>query len=169
MGELRVNAKQRRRAKPLIDFDIPIRRKFPISQPAILRRLEQYNRSRSYDFRVKPFGFVQTVTPAVVGANEILPIAPFKKDLGKSRKLPWIDFHTGKALQLDWSGSHFAGTLPVMRLSDYIDRYQRHAEAKAADRDGNPSDESTIGVLGRLEVFSFSAQSHRQGGRPARS
>ena len=63
MRHLNVNPGQRHRAKPLIDFDVPLRRKFPISQPAILKRLEVYNKPRSYDFRVKPFGFVQTITP----------------------------------------------------------------------------------------------------------
>jgi hypothetical protein len=50
MQHLKVNPKQRRRAKPLINFDVPLRRKFPISQPSILKRLEPYNKPRSYDF-----------------------------------------------------------------------------------------------------------------------
>jgi hypothetical protein len=153
--ELKVSPKQRRRAKPLVAFDIPMRRKFPISQPSILKRLIGYNRSRSYDFQVKPFGFVQSVTPAIIGTKaDPLPIAPFEKDFQKSRRLPWIDFHTGKAVELDWDGSHLAGTLPVMRLSEYIEQYRRHPEAKAADRDGNPSGPDTVGLLGRLTVRS---------------
>ena|GEM_PF-4859003 len=64
MKHFKVSPRQRRRAKPLIDFDVPLRRKFPISQPSILKRLEPYNKTRSYDFRVKPFGFVQSATPA---------------------------------------------------------------------------------------------------------
>ena len=47
--------------KPQIDFDVPLGRKFLISQPSILKRLEPYNKARSYDFRVKPFGFVQSL------------------------------------------------------------------------------------------------------------
>jgi hypothetical protein len=47
-----------------------------------------------------------------------------------------------------------AGTVGVMRLSDYIDDYQRHPEAKAADQDGNPAGPETIGLLGRLPVRS---------------
>ena len=39
MDHLDVNPNQRRRAKRLIDFDMPMRRKFPISAPAILTRL----------------------------------------------------------------------------------------------------------------------------------
>jgi hypothetical protein len=41
-----------------------------------------------------------------------------------------------------------------MRLADYVDDYQRHPEAKAADRDGNPARPETIGLLGRLRVRS---------------
>jgi hypothetical protein len=98
---------------PVADLDVPLRRKFPISQPSIVKRLEAYNKTRSYDFRVKPFGFVQTVTPATIsGMATPLPIAPFEADLAKAKRLPWVDFNTGKPLRLDWHGSHMDGTLP---------------------------------------------------------
>jgi hypothetical protein len=154
MAELRVNAKQRRRAKPLIDFDVPLRRKFPISQPSILKRLDAYNRTRSYDHQVKPSGFVQSVTPAIVGRENPLPIAPFSRELSEARKFSWVDFHTGKPVHLDWEGNHFAGTIPVLRMNEYLEQYRRHPEAKAADANGNPAGEETVGVLGRLEVRS---------------
>jgi len=41
-----------------------------------------------------------------------------------------------------------------MRLADYVDDYQRHPEAKAADREGNPAGPDMIGLLGRLRVRS---------------
>jgi hypothetical protein len=155
MQHLKVNAKQRRRAKTLIDFDMPLRRKFPISQPSILKRLEPYNKARSYDFRVKPFGFVQSATPATkVGKDDLLPIAPFEADLTKAKRLPWVDFNTGKPLRLDWHGSHMDGTLSVIRLNEYIELYHRHPEAKAADQNGNPGGSDTVGLLGRLRVRS---------------
>lgn len=123
MKHLKVNPKQRKRAKPLIDFDVPLRRKFPISQPSILNRLERYNKSRSFDFRIKSFGFVQSVVPAIVGKSEPLPIAPYEADLKKSKRLLWVDFNTGDPIQLNWSGSGLAGTVPVTRLSEYVDQY----------------------------------------------
>lgn len=155
MKHLKVNREQRHRARPLIEFDIPMRRKFPISQPAILKRLQQYNSKRSYDYKVKPFGFVQSVIPATVtrSANP-LPIAPYEVDLAKSKQLAWVDFNTGNALRLDWAGNHMDGTLPVTRLSEYVEQYQRHPEAKAADLIGNPAGPDTIGLLGRLGVKS---------------
>jgi hypothetical protein len=155
MRHLKVNAKQRRRAKPLINFDVPLRRKFPISQPSILKGLEPYNKTRSYDFRVKPFGFVQSAAPATkIGKDDLLPIAPFESDLAKAKRLPWVDFNTGKPLRLDWHGSHMDGTLSVIRLNEYIELYHRHPEVKAADQNGNPAGSDTVGLLGRLRVRS---------------
>ncbi|MFY9631034.1 MAG: hypothetical protein WAJ94_05440 [Candidatus Cybelea sp.] len=63
---------------------MPLRRKFPISQPAIYKRLQAYNRLKSYDFKVKPFGFVQSVAIAKVAGADVLPIAPYEIDLAKS-------------------------------------------------------------------------------------
>ena len=155
MKHLDVNPQQRRRAKPLIDFDVPLRRKFPISQPAIFARMKAYNKGRTYDYQVKPFGFVQTVSAAVkIGSEEFLPIAPFELDLAKSRRLAWVDFNTGEPMRLDWHESHMAGTVPVMRLNTYIDSYQNHPEAKAADRFGNPAGPETTGLLYRLKLRS---------------
>jgi len=108
-----------------------LRRKFPISQPSILKRLEPYNKTRSYDFRVKPFGFVQSATTAIkIGKDDLLPIAPYEADLTKAKRLPWMDFNTGKPLRLDWHGSHMDGTLSVIRLSEYVEHYYRHHEVR---------------------------------------
>jgi hypothetical protein len=153
MKHLPINSKQRRRAKPLVDFDMPLRRKFPIGQPAIYQRLERYNKTRLYDFKVKPFGFVQSVALAARrGADDPLPIAPSETDIVKARRLPWVDFNTGRPMLLDWAGSAMQGTLEVMRLSEYVEAYHRHPEAKAADRDGNAAGPETTGLLGRLRV-----------------
>lgn len=42
----------------------------------------------------------------------------------------------------------------VIRLSGYVDQYQRHPEAKAADAMGEPAGEDTVGYLGRLRLQS---------------
>lgn len=111
MKRLKVNQRQCRRAKPLIDFDVPLRHEFPISQPSILQRLDAYDKPRSYEHRVKPFGFVQSVIPVTItGATNPLPIAPFEAELAKSKRLEWIDFNTGRLARLDWHGSHLDGT-----------------------------------------------------------
>jgi hypothetical protein len=154
LNHLAINPNQRRRAKPLVDFDVPMRRRFPISAPAILNRLNPHNRTKTYDYRIKPYGFVQSVAPAVVGSNEPLPIAPFETDLAKSKRLQWVDYHSGDPIRLDWSGSSMARTVPVMRLSEYVHEYQRHPEAKAADSSGNPAGPDSIGLLHRLPLQS---------------
>jgi len=157
MRELpRINANQRCRARAVIDFGFPLRRRFPISQPSILQRLKAYNKGRSYEHRVKSYGFVQTVTPAViVGSDDVLPIAPFELDLAKSKRLPWINFYTGKALRLDWNGDYDAETVPVKRMDEYIEEYRRHPEWKAAELDGRPAAADARGILGHLVVRSL--------------
>jgi hypothetical protein len=150
-----INPKQLRRAQPLVAFDVPLRRKFPVSQPSMLKRFDSYNRDRNFDSRVKPFGFVQSVTPAfLTGTSDVLPIAPFERELSKSRNVPWIDFRTGRKLALDWSGEHHAGTIPVLRMDEYIREYSCHPEGKAGDVDGNRAGTHARGVLRRLALTS---------------
>ncbi|HVR45249.1 MAG TPA: CRISPR-associated endonuclease Cas1 [Candidatus Binatia bacterium] len=119
-----------------------------------MSRLDPHNRAKSYDHRIKPYGFVQSITPAVIGSNEPLPIAPFERDLAKSKRLQLVDYHTGDPIRLDWSGSSMAHTVPVMRLSEYVQEYGRHPEAKAADWKSNPAGPDTIGLLHRLPLQS---------------
>jgi len=154
MKYLSVNPQQRRREYAW-SFDVPLRRKFPISQPAILKRLGAYNQSRLFDFRVKPFGFVQTTTPdRQAGDGDVLPIAPYDADVRKSMKLQWVDFNSGDPIRLDWHRSAMAGTIGVTRLADYVENYHRHPEAKAADADGHPAGPQTVGPLFHLRVRS---------------
>jgi hypothetical protein len=143
-----------KRIAKLIDFDVPLRRRFPISQPRIydnasFRRL---NRGKSYDFRIKPYGFLQTVTPAVEIGDSVQPIAPFERDLTKSRKWAWADLRTGKLIRLDWDGNAHAGTVPVMRLNEFVAQYASHPESKAAGPDGLAATAETRGLLGRLHL-----------------
>jgi hypothetical protein len=145
--------KQRRRAKPLIDFDGPLRRKFPLSQPSILKRLELYNKTRSYDFRFKPFGFIESATPATeIGKNDPLPI-PLESCLAKAKCLPWIDFNTGKPLRLDWHGSH----MDENALGDSVERVRRALPSPSRSQsyrsDGNALVPDAM-LLGRLMVRS---------------
>jgi hypothetical protein len=168
MQHVEVNPMQLRRATPLIAFDVPLRRKFQVAQPAILERLNKtFNKDRNFDMRVKPYGFVQTVVPDRDDGS--IPMAPFERDARKSMRLLWVDFKTGKAIRLDWHGTSMAGTVGVMRLQDYIKDYQDHAESKAADANGNPG-RARHDWCARAATCSLSAsQAHRQGsGAPQR-
>lgn len=90
------------------------------------------------------------VTPAVVIGKEVRPIASMEYDLDKSRALPWTNFCTGEPVRLDWNGSGLSGTIPILSLAQYVERYASHPESKAAAPDGTPANSSTRGLLGRL-------------------
>ena len=59
-----------------------------------------------------------------------------------------------RASRAHYSTAPGTGTVPVMRLSTYIDAYQNHPEAKAADRFGNPAGPETTLLLYRLRLRS---------------
>jgi hypothetical protein len=75
MEHVEVNPMQRRRATPLVAFDVPLRRKFQVAQPAILERLNKtYNKDRNFDMRVKE----------TIGLLDRLPVHSTKvKRIGK--------------------------------------------------------------------------------------
>jgi len=135
-------------------FDVPLRRKFPLSKPATLRRksVAHFNRGLPYAEQIKPFNFLQMLTPALLQGDEIRPIAPFEKSDRESRKLPWTDLHSGKWLQIDWNNVGYQDTVSVVRLDDFIEAYAVHPESKAADSSGACSIASTKGLLHRLRL-----------------
>jgi hypothetical protein len=143
------------RLERLLRFDVPLRRKLPLNQPHVLNRdaLRRYNASRSYARRLKPFNFVQVLTPAMSLGPDVTPLAPFERDLTKTRKLPWIDLGTGRTIEIDWANAGYAGTVGITTLAEYIERYEEHPESKAADHDGRPAGASHRGMLDRLHVF----------------
>jgi DNA polymerase type B, organellar and viral len=145
----------KQRLDRLTDFNLPMRRALPIAKPHVYsaRGFKILNRRVSYDFKIKPFSFLQAVTPALeFRKNAAQPIAPFERDLLASKKLPWTDYKTGTTVALDWEGNFYAGTVPVSRFDEFIDFYRRHPESKAAGPDGMPADEETNGVLERLRL-----------------
>ncbi len=136
----------------LFKFDGPVRRKLPLSQSEVYRKFKQFNKSKAYSDQIKPFGFIQTVVASVADGDDILPIAPFERDLRKSRQLQWIDCHTGTPTTLDWGGTRLTNTVPVLSMDEFIDRYSSHPESKAAGPDGMPCRRETRGLLGRLHL-----------------
>jgi hypothetical protein len=140
------------RAATAASFNVPLRRKLPLSKPHVTERsaIRGYNKTRPYSHCMKPFNFVQVLTPSING--DILPIAPFERDVLKSRRLPWTNLYSGARIAIDWDDSGHAGTLPVTRLIDYLERYRKHPETKAADADGSPSKADSCGVLHRASL-----------------
>jgi hypothetical protein len=155
MRQLNVNPGQRHRAKPLIDFDAPLHRKFPISQPAILKRLEAYNRQRSYDFRVKPFGFVQTTAPdRKTDGNDVLPIAPFETDVRKSMTLQCVDFNTGDPIRFGLASHRYGRRSGSCAWPITLTTASRIRRPRPPIGRAIPAGPKTIGLLGRLRVRS---------------
>ena len=153
--EVPMNANQRHEVQKLCRFTIPLRRKLPLAQPDIFRRFATYNQRRAYAAQVKPFGFLQAMTIATQAvSDDVRPIAPFERDLRKSRKLQWLDAKTGKPLSIDWDGNGWAAAAPVVRLNEYIERYRNHPESKAAGGDGSQCTEETRGLLHPLMLES---------------
>ena len=152
-GPFDVNPEQRHRAKPLVDFDVPLRRKFPISAPAILSRLDPHNdRDRT----------ITALNPTASSidcarryrSQRAAADRPLRKGLAKSKRLQWVITDTGDPIRLDWNGNSFAGTVSVKRLDEFLRDYARHPEAKAADAKGNPAGPDTVGLLYRLPLQS---------------
>ena len=151
----------RERVNTLTNFRVPMRRALPIATPHVYsaRGFKVFNRRVPYDFRIKPFGFLQAVTPALEFKKKAAqPIAPFERGLLESKKLPWTDYRTGGPLSLDWEGNAYAGTIPVTRLDEFILGYARHSESKAAAPNGTPANEETHGILGRLHLTGGAAR-----------
>ena len=97
-----------RRGHAYDDFDLPLRRKFPLAQPAILKRqaIVNFNRGKPYTGQIKPFNFLQVLTSSVLIGEDVLPVAPHEKDAAAARKLPWMDLRTGRASLSIGTGRH---------------------------------------------------------------
>jgi hypothetical protein len=128
------------------------RRRFPINKPALYRRFAKFNRGKAYMDQVKPWNFLQALTAAYHTGDESVPIAPFEPSLQKSKKLEWIDLHTGNAVKIDWDCVGYADAVPVQTLDELARRYAVHPERKGADFDGLPSSPNFRGVLSRLNL-----------------
>ena len=152
---IKYRGERKARVARLTNFDLPMRRRLPITQPHVYDTpgFKRFNRAKSYDARIKPFGFLQTITPAKEIGRAVQPIAPSERDIPKSRRLPWTDFRTGKPIKLDWDGNAYSGTVPVMRLDQFVELHEEHPEAKAAAPNGVPASEDDRGVLGRLRLY----------------
>ena len=62
---IRYRGLRKQRMGKLLAFDVPMRRKLPISQPSIWssRGFRAFNRGKVFDHQIKPFSFLQTITP----------------------------------------------------------------------------------------------------------
>jgi hypothetical protein len=131
---------------------VPARRRVPLNRPSLLVPFANYNRGRTFENQIKPFGFLQTFTPAIECGQKVRPLAPFTKTLAEARKVPWIDLESGREIHPDWSGSNLSGTIPPQTVLELARQYARHPEQKAADAHGHPCDAGAVGCLYRLHI-----------------
>jgi Helix-turn-helix len=136
------------------NLEFAARKRVPLNRPALLKAFCEFNRGKPYCHQIKPFGFLQTVIAATQNGSQPRCIAPFERDAAKSRKLPWMDLHSGEPVSLDWFGTYAAHTIPVQRLDEFARRYRLHPEEKGADAAGNPAGSNYTGILGRLHIHS---------------
>jgi hypothetical protein len=139
--------------------DRPAVMRSSVSTPGLLKRFDRINRKKSYAKQVKPFNFLLSASvdsiewPAKPSkANGFHLIAPYsRKPLEWLRNL-WTDLHSNDEYRIRSKGHSSPASIRVRTFRDVLDRFREHPEAKSADRDGNPSDKKTIGLLQRLPV-----------------
>jgi hypothetical protein len=145
-------------------LDRPALTRVTITSPRLLKPFDAYNRRRPVADRIRPynFGLVAHVNkPGLHGLPErFLAVAPFEKDPGKWRRLPWSNaYEPGSRYEIvpdDRTGEQLAtainGRVIVKTYRTVLDDYRTHPEAKSLGPDGRPCDRRTVGLLTRRPV-----------------
>ena len=144
-------------------LDRPALSKTSISKPAILRRLDRFNRGKPAEGQVRPFNFalIAHVGPLghPVGANpeKFALIAPYNRDHRQWRKLAWSDIYRndGRRYTITTSGEPSERIARVLDYRGVLADYRSHPEPKSAGPDGAPCDRVTSGLLGRRAVHAL--------------
>lgn len=130
-----------------------------ISSPAVMKPLANLNRGKRYAQQIKPFNFLVTCHvkpfghPPGTDAEQFHLIAPYETNPQKWLKKSWINQYTGDTFRITTAGDH--GTRWSARVKTYgevLEEYEFHPESKCADKDGNPCNKQTVGLLNRRRV-----------------
>jgi len=130
-----------------------------ISSPAVIKPLANLNRGKRYAQQIKPFNFLVTCHVKPLGhppgtdAEQFHLIAPYETNPQKWLKKSWINQYTGDTFRITTAGDH--GTRWSARVKTYgeaLEEYEFHPESKCADKDGNPCNKQTVGLLDRRRV-----------------
>jgi DNA-binding transcriptional regulator YiaG len=134
-----------------------------VSSPVIGKWFDRINQKKSYAKQVKPFNFLLSVS---VNAFERPPkaseqggfhlIAPYSSKPAEWLRFFWMDLYTNDRYRIRSKDHSDRAAIRVQTFDDILERFRNHPEAKSADSEGNPSDEKTIGLLGRLHVHVLS-------------
>jgi hypothetical protein len=138
---------------------LPAIGRMAISSPAVMKPLASLNKGKKYPQQIKPFNFLVTCHvkpfghPPEVDPEHFHLIAPYEKDPRKWLKKDWIDQYTGDAFRITTGGHHGnRWTARVKTYGEVLEEYEFHPESKCADKDGNPCDKQTIGLLNRRRI-----------------
>jgi hypothetical protein len=133
--------------------------RMPISSPATIQPLSNFNKEKPYTDQIKPFNFLLTAHVAPFGyppdtnPERFHLIAPYQTDPREWLKMRWIDQYTGNLYTIVTAGHH--GTRRAVRVKTHgnvLEDYEYHPEAKCADSEGRPCSKKTVGLLQRRHL-----------------
>jgi hypothetical protein len=140
-------------------FDQPAVGALTMTSFADLHTFDAFNRHRTYQRRIRPWGFVMTahVHPlARHGHGPRVLVSPREDDPAKRLEADWFDRGSteGAALGIRVGDPAFVlpGVITVQSYGDYFEEFRRHPEIKAAGPDGEPCHTWTIGQLSAREL-----------------
>ena len=152
-----VGSTRAKKRKESVFEQTPAVGKVSVSNPAILRALNEINAGKEYTRQIKPFNFLLSCQvlpmgyPPDVNPAHFHLIAPYETDPTRWPQMRWIDQHSGKPFQISTSYSS-RRTARVKTFGDVISAYAFHAEPKCTDSKGNVCGKDTIGLLQRRRV-----------------
>jgi hypothetical protein len=130
-----------------------------VTSPAVMKSLDFFNEGKPYSQQIKPFNFLLTCNVKELGhpigadPERLHLISPFERNPRKWFNKEWIDEYSKKRYRATTLGDH--GTRHAARVKTYgevIEQYESHAESKCANQNGEASDQTTIGLLGRRHI-----------------
>ena len=154
-----LNPATAKRTRPIPFQNTPAIGRVTVSNPAILRALENLNSKADYSQQIKPFNFLLSCHVGPMGhpvgtdPTRFHLIAPYETDPTKWPQLKWIDQYSGKSFRISAS-QHFSSrqTASVKTFGDVISEYEFHAEPKCLDSKGTICEKDTRGLLQRRHV-----------------
>lgn len=132
-------------------FSIPAMMRMTVSTPAILGMLRSFT---------KPFNFIHVplmfpnLYPAGKDPSNFSLIMPFSKHRDRWLDTKAIDTHIGEEYSISLLDPEArTKKIEVKCYGNILGAYREHPEAKFIDRDGNPCDRLTRGLLRRSHVI----------------
>src|SRR5262249_6301369 len=130
--------------------------RMPISSPATIKPLSDFNKGKKYGDQIKPFNFLLTAHVAPFGyppgthPERFHLVAPYRTDPREWLKMRWIDHYAEKAYRITTTGHHARQrTARVKTYGETLRDYEYHPESKCSDSNGGPCTKQTIGLLQR--------------------